>query len=130
MRTETILREEIESIKKEMQRYQIGSKEYESAVESLTKLVDRLNNLEKIQMESEHKHLDREMEERLREKEIKIDKRDRYLRNGAAIGGVILTAVTTMKIHKDVLKFDGAGYIFTSSMGKKLLNMTMPKLWK
>lgn len=111
MRNETLLHEEIESEFKKLKDMDMGSEDHKATVDSLAKLMDRAIEIDKLNIENE--------------KEIG-EKRDRLVRNGIAIAGIIIpTAVTIWGTCKSI-EFEKEGTI-TTIMGRGFINKLLPK---
>lgn len=95
----------------------VGSDEYEKTLGQLTKLVDRIIELEKVEFEE----LDREEEKALKSKEMKLELIDRCVKHGltavSILGGIALTVWGA----KASWRFEETGTI-TSTAGRKFIN--------
>lgn len=82
---------EIEDELKELEKIQVGSEQHKNAVDSVTRLVDRVIEFDKQAYESVMKYQTIENDRNLKEEQLKIDKRDKIVKNLITIGGSILT---------------------------------------
>lgn len=82
---------EIEDELKELEKIQVGSEQHKNAVDSVTRLVDRVIEFDKQAYESEMKDKTIENDQNFKEEQLKIDKRDKIVKNLITIGGSILT---------------------------------------
>ena len=82
---------EIEDELKELEKIQVGSEQHKNAVDSVTRLVDRVIEFDKQAYESETKDRTIENDRKLKEEQLKIDKRDKIVKNLITIGGSVLT---------------------------------------
>lgn len=82
---------EIEDELKELEKIQVGSEQHKNAVDSVTRLVDRVIEFDKQAYESEVKDQTIENDRNFKEEQLKIDKRDKIVKNLITIGGSILT---------------------------------------
>ena len=82
---------EIEDELKELEKIQVGSEQHKNAVDSVTRLVDRVIEFDKQAYESETKDRTIENDRNFKEEQLKIDKRDKIVKNLITIGGSILT---------------------------------------
>ena len=82
---------EIEDELKELEKIQVGSEQHKNAVDSVTRLVDRVIEFDKQAYESEVKDQTIENDRNFKEEQLKIDKRDKIIKNLITIGGSILT---------------------------------------
>ena len=82
---------EIEDELKELEKIQVGSEQHKNAVDSVTRLVDRVIEFDKQAYESETKDKTIENDRNFKEEQLKIDKRDKIVKNLITIGGSVLT---------------------------------------
>ena len=105
---------------------EVGSDEYETAVNGLTKLCDRAIELEKLKTETELKQDQQNVDAELRAEQLKDERRDRVVKNvltGAGIG--IPAAITIWGTIKSI-KFEETGTI-TTIMGRGFIQKLLPK---
>lgn len=88
----------------------LTSEEYKYATDGITKIADRIIEIEKI-----------EQEQALKEKQAKVDKRDKFIRNvidgTKVVGGMVLAAVTVVVS----INFEREG-TFTTQAGRSALS--------
>lgn len=132
MGVKNLLREEITDEIGHLSKMQVGSEEYEKTVNGLTKLVDRLNEMEKVEMEKTNSNVENECkieEQDLKRQQLEDDKKDRLIRNGltgvSVIGGLAVTVWGTLK----TFKFEETGTI-TSQAGRQFINKAINFLKK
>lgn len=132
MSVKNLLREEITDEIGHLSKMQVGSEEYEKTVNGLTKLVDRLNEIEKVEMEKTNSNVENECkieEQDLKRQQLEDDKKDRLIRNGltgvSVIGGLAVTVWGTLK----TFKFEETGTI-TSQAGRQFINKAINFLKK
>lgn len=132
MSVKNLLREEITDEIGHLSKMQVGSEEYEKTVNGLTKLVDRLNEMEKVEMEKTNSNVENECkieEQDLKRQQLEDDKKDRLIRNGltgvSVIGGLAVTVWGTLK----TFKFEETGTI-TSQAGRQFINKAINFLKK
>lgn len=100
----------------------MGSEQYRITVEGVTKLMDRSLELDKFQAEQEEK-------KRLADKDklqAKEDKKDRLIKNGIAIGSILIPTIVTIWGTCVSLKFEETGSI-TTTMGRGFLGRLLPR---
>lgn len=122
----TLLHEEIENEFEILGDMEVGSDEYETAVNGLTKLCDRAIELEKLKTETELKQDQQNVDAELRAEQLKDERRDRVVKNvltGAGIG--IPAAITVWGTIKSI-KFEETGTI-TTIMGRGFIQKLLPK---
>lgn len=126
MNIETLLRDEIEGEFGKLGGLQIGTKEYEIAIEGITKLVDRAVDIDKINHEADAKHDDREIETEFKNRQMEEDRKDRIVRNGIAIAGIAVPTMVTIWGTLKSLKFEETGTI-TTNAGREFINRIFKK---
>lgn len=108
MSIKTNLVKEFENEIKELGKLSLGSEEYESTLDGVTKLADRIIEIEKAEQEASFKETSRTDENEIKAVQLAAEKRDRFIRNlieGAkVIGGFGLAAwafVASMNFEKE-----------------------------
>lgn len=108
MNMKTLLREEFESEMKDLSRLEVGSDQYKTAVDGITKLTDRLIELEKIDVENEARAEALEVDKELKLKQMEDENKDRIVQNVIkvvlGVGGFGMAAwgtLVSMKFEKD-----------------------------
>ena len=126
MKNETLLHEEIESEFKELKKLEAGSEKYKLAVDGLTKLVDRAIEIDKLNDSAEDRREARDSDMEIKQQQLHEDVKDRKVRNGIAIAGIIIpTAVTIWGTLKS-LKFEETGTI-TTNAGRNFISRIFKK---
>jgi uncharacterized membrane-anchored protein YjiN (DUF445 family) len=104
----------------------IGDDKYRTAIDGITKLIDRAITMEKFNIESEDKLNAQNFEQEMRRKEMKDERIDRIVKNvltGVSIvSGVGLTVWGTLK----TFKFEETGTV-TTMMGRGFINRLFGK---
>lgn len=121
MNMETLLYEVVENGLDELKGLEVGSDEYKSKVDVLTKLADRAIELKKIDVERLEKAKERNVERAFRQKQMDDERKDRRFKNWVSVGSIVLplgvacywTIISMIFEKEDTL---------TSSAGKKHLN--------
>lgn len=121
MGLKTEIREEVQNELKELRKMQLGSDEYRSTVDGVTKLADRVIEMDKLDNERQVQAEIHEKEMELKQEQMKEDKKDRIIKNcltGVSVIGGMLVAIwgTIASIN-----FEKEGTI-TTSAGRKHLN--------
>ena len=126
MSVKTLLTEEIERRLGSLEDVPMCSQEDKSAVEDLTKLIDKLNDMEKIELEHQDKVSNQEKELELKLKQMKDEKTDNIVKNCLSavsiVGGFGLTVWGTIKS----INFEKDGTI-TTIMGRGFIQKLLPK---
>ena len=92
------------------------SENCKDAVDDIVKLTDRLIEIEKMESEKESENEDQKRQV----------VKERW-QNGIAIAGIVIPAtISIIGIHK-TFKFDDAGGIISSSLGRGFINKLIPK---
>ena len=126
MNIERLLRKEIVDELEMLSKIQIGSEDYKSAVDGLTKLMDKAIEMEKFDREMDEKTKSREDEKYLRIQELYENQKNRKLSNYIAIGGLVVPAILTVWGTIKTINFEKEGTI-TTIMGRGFINKLLPK---
>lgn len=111
----TKLHVEIDEKFDELAGLKADSKEYSAAVDSVTKLMDRAIEIEKL-----------EASEIQNEKQMKEDRKSRVVKNCIDIGSVVLPLAVTIWGAKASFKFEETGTI-TTGIGRKFMDKLISK---
>ena len=106
----TKLNVEIEEKFDELAKLDPTTKEYSAAVDSVTKLMDRAIEIEKL-----------ESSETQNEKQMEEDRKSRLVKNCIDVGSVVLPLAVTIWGAKASFKFEETGTI-TTSVGRKFMD--------
>lgn len=126
MKFEHLLKEEIVSEVESLGKLELGTEQYKTTVDGVTKLVDRALEIEKIDIEAEERERSREIETNLKIQQMEDDKKDRKVKNGIAIGSTLLGVGVTIWGTLKTLKFEEEGTV-TTLMGRGFINKLLPK---
>lgn len=126
MEIETLLHKEIVRELNELGGLDIGSDAYRAAVDGSSKLLDRAIELEKISIDSQEKAENREVEEKLKQTQMKEDRIDRWIKNGLSAAGIVLPIMLTVWGTKKSFEFEKEGTI-TTIMGRGFIQKMLPK---
>ena len=122
----TLLETEIQDEIGALRDMEAGTENYKSTVDGLTKLTDRLIEMEKVDIDREEKAKSREIENELKFQEMENEQKDRLVKNcltGASIvTGIGLTVWGTLKS----LKFEETGTV-TTIVGRGFINKLFSK---
>ena len=108
----------------ELGKLQVGSDEYKSGADGVSKVGNTLIEMEKLEMEKELKIRAQDMEYDLKVKEIEENRKDRKAKNLIAIGTFAGTLGFQLLLSKWTFLFEEKGTI-SSSMGRNLINKAM-----
>ena len=102
------LMEEFNDEVKGLRSLQLGSDEYKATVDGVTKLADRIIEIDKIQQEASEKQISQINENELKAAQMVDEKKDRLIRNGIevvkVVGGFAVAAwafVASMNFEKE-----------------------------
>lgn len=126
MSVKTSLREEILTEIEELHKIGVGTDQHKVAVDSVTKLVDRAIELEKLDIDISEKEKDRENDLNLKLTAIEEDRKDRFVKNCIAVGGIVLPALITVWGTFKSFEFEKEGTI-TTIMGRGFISKLLPK---
>lgn len=126
MNVKDLLKEKIEKQIKSLDGMKVGSDEYETTVNSITKMLDKLNEMDRNEHDYLEKRESREKENDLKLKQMKEERLDHIAKNLltgiSVIGGFALTIWGTYKSFE----FEKTGSI-TTIMGRGFINKLIPK---
>lgn len=104
----TLLRDEFRSEMEELGKIEVGSERYKVAVDGITKLADRLIEIDKIDQDRQERIENREIETDLRMQQMAEERRDRRVKNlisaigtGGGIGLAVWGTITSLKFDKE-----------------------------
>lgn len=121
-----LLDEEIRVEFEKLSKLEVGSESYKATVDGLTKLVDRAVEIDKTEMENATKIEAQNIENDFKAVQIKEDNRDRWVRNGIAIAGIVIPSVITVWGTLKSFKFEETGTV-TTILGRGFINKLLPK---
>ena len=111
MKIKTPLIEELHDELNELGKTTVGTDEYKITVDGVTKLADRIIEIEKI-----------EAENRIKMEAQEDEKRDRRIKNGIAIGTFVGSIAVYVATYLTSMKYEDKGVIPTMEFGKNALN--------
>ena len=126
MTIETSLHEEILNGFDDLNGMERGTETHKTTVDELAKLLDRAIEIEKIEMEAKEREKAREIEASLKRAQMEEDRKDRRVKNGIAIGGIVLPLSVTIWGTFKTFRFEETGTI-TTIMGRGFINKLIPK---
>ena len=126
MSIEAWLCTEIEDEFEKVSKMKPGSEEHRTAVDSLTKLMDRAIEMSKVENDCEDKKIVRENDARLRAQQLEDEKKSRLVQNIISAVGIVLPLAVTIWGTKVSLKFEEEGTV-TTQMGRGFIQRLFPK---
>ena len=118
----TLLRDEIATELENLKGIPLGTTEYETTVNGLTKLMDRSIEMDKIEVEVDKQYIEND----LKIKQMGDENKDRLIRNGIAVAGIVIPSLLTVWGTIKSIKFEQEGTI-TTIMGRGFINKLLPK---
>ena len=112
---ETLLHEEIQDGFDALSRMERGTEMHKTTVDEVAKLFDKAIEIEKLEIEAKE-----------REKAREEDRKDRRVKNGIAIGGIVLPLAVTIWGTFKTFRFEETGTV-TTIMGRGFINKLIPK---
>ena len=123
---ETLLHEEIQDGFDALSTMERGTETHKTTVDELAKLFDKAIEIEKIEVEAKERDRAREIEANLKKQQMEEDRKDRRVKNGIAIGGIVLPLAVTIWGTFKTFRFEETGTI-TTMMGRGFINKLIPK---
>ena len=123
---ETLLHEEIQDGFDALSKMERGTEIHKTTADEVAKLFDKAIEIEKIEIEAKDKAKAREIEASLKKAQMEEDRKDRRVKNGIAIGGIVLPLAVTIWGTFKTLKFEEEGTV-TTMMGRGFINKLIPK---
>ena len=126
MKVETMLHDEILNEFEELKKLEVGSDGYRAAVDGISKLLDRAIEYDKLDAECNERSLNRGFEEDYKLQLAEDEKRDRRIKNGVTIAGIVIPSIITIWGTIKSLNFEKEGTV-TTIMGRGFINKLLPK---
>lgn len=122
MKIKETLYKEIEDELQALNEIEVGTDEYKSSVDGVTKLLDRAIEIEKHEAEMK----EREAERIAKNIQVTEEQKDRVVKNYISAGGVVLPLLVTIWGTLKSFKFEQDGTV-TTIMGRGFINKLLPK---
>lgn len=126
MKVETMLHDEIRNEFEELKKLEVGSDGYRATVDGISKLLDRAIEYDKLDAECNERSLNRGFEEDYKLQLAEDEKRDRRIKNGITIAGIVIPSLITIWGTIKSLNFEKEGTV-TTIMGRGFINKLLPK---
>lgn len=123
---ETLLHEEIQDGFDALSRMERGTETHKTTVDEVAKLFDKAIEIEKIEVEAKEREKAREIEASLKRAQMEEDRKDRRVKNGIAVGGIVLPLAVTIWGTFKTFRFEETGTV-TTIMGRGFINKLIPK---
>ena len=122
MSFDTKLHEEIQSELEGISNMNLGTEEYKTTVDGVTKLMDRAIELKRFDAEQ----VDKANNTALKTEQMENEKKDSWIRNGLTAAGIIIPTVVTIWGTLKTFKFEESGTV-TTMIGRGFINKLIPK---
>lgn len=122
MSFDTKLHEEIQSELEGISNMNLGTEEYRTTVDGVTKLMDRAIELKKFDAEQ----IDKANNAALKTEQMENEKKDSWIRNGLTAAGIIIPTIVTIWGTLKTFKFEESGTV-TTMIGRGFINKLIPK---
>lgn len=123
---ETLLYDEIDREFDKLSTMEPGSEEYKVAVDGIAKLMDRAIEIDKVDADAKDKAETRKVDQQLKERQLKDERVDRWIRNAIGVAGVLLPIGVTIWGTLVTLRFEETGAV-TTNMGRGFIQRLLPK---
>ena len=128
MSVKSLLTEEICSQVDEISKLEVGTENCKTAISGAGVLMDKLNDVQRLELEQRKLDMERERLEIEREK-VENERRDRKIKNGIAIGTAVTGAFITMGASLLAYIYEERGTI-TSMPGRKSVDRAFNYFFK
>ena len=108
---------------------EVESETYKITVDCVSKLIDKLNDMEKIDLEKRKQELNEQIEQNknCKEKELnEYNKKDRLISHAISIGSIVIPIFVTIWGTYKTFEFEKTGTV-TTIMGRGFINKLIPK---
>lgn len=113
MSIKSLLIEEVNSEIKEIGRLEVGSEQHKIAVDSVTKLADRILELEKFERECINNDQNREEDIDLKRQQLENEKRDQLIKNCITVGVAVAQLTVAGAAFVMSMNFEREGTLTT-----------------
>lgn len=118
--------DEIKTDFENLKEVELGSEEFKTSVDGITKLMDRYIEMEKHDDEVKAREIDRKFDQELKRKQARDERIDRWIKNGLTLLGVLIPAGVTLWGARKSWKFEETGTV-TSTPGRKFMDRLFSK---
>lgn len=99
----------------------VGTDAYKIAVDGLTKIADRIIEIEKLESDSSIKWESMNMDNELKAAQMKEEKRDRKIKNGIEVGKAVMSVGSAFGAFLLAMNFEKTGHLFGTEGGRAAL---------
>lgn len=125
----TKLDKEIESELDALDEMEMGSEAYKNTVDTISKLIDKRNEMNKIDLERMKQYSSEQRETERSNKEKALDeynRKNQLITHAITIGSIVIPVFVTIWGTYKTLKFEETGTV-TTIMGRGFINKLIPK---
>lgn len=126
MNLEEMLRDEISEELKGLKDLELGKEDYKVAVDGVTKLTDRLIEMQKLEADIDEKNRRNESDDELKKKQMKYTRNDNIVKNVISVAGIVIPTVLTAWGTIKSFEFEKEGTI-TTLIGRGFINKLLKK---
>lgn len=120
------LYDEINAEFEDLSKMALGTEEYKVTVDGLTKLIDRAIDMKKFDTEYAERIENQKMDNSLKQKQMDEERKDRLIKNGISIAGIVIPSLITIWGTVKSMEFEKEGTI-TTIIGRGFINKLLPK---
>lgn len=120
------LYDEINAEFEDLSKMALGTEEYKITIDGLTKLMDRAIDMKKFDTEYAERIENQKMDNCLRQKQMDEERKDRLIKNGISIAGIVIPSLITIWGTVKSMEFEKEGTI-TTIIGRGFINKLLPK---
>lgn len=120
------LYDEINAEFEDLSKMALGTEEYKVTVDGLTKLMDRAIDMKKFDTEYAERIENQKMDNCLKQKQMDEERKDRLIKNGISIAGIVIPSIITIWGTVKSMEFEKEGTI-TTIIGRGFINKLLPK---
>lgn len=120
---------EISSLLSSLEGVASGSNEYKAVLEDVSKLIEKRNEIDKMELELEKYKLSERSEQYKIDKEKELNeynKKNQIITHAISIGSIVIPVFVTIWGTYKTLKFEETGTV-TTIMGRGFVNKLIPK---
>lgn len=126
MSIEDLLLDELDAQFEKLRTKDLKPEEEKAVVDTLTKLMDRKIEMDRVRNDCADKEAIRENDKLMKQQQLEDEKKDRLIKNILSAAGIALPLLVTIWGTKVSLKFEEEG-TFTTIMGRGFVQKLLPK---
>ena len=120
------LYDEINAEFEDLSKMALGTEEYKITIDGLTKLMDRAIDMKKFDTEYAERIDNQKMDNCLKQKQMDEERKDRLIKNGISIAGIVIPSLITIWGTVKSMEFEKEGTI-TTIIARGFINKLLPK---